>query len=997
MDLTQLIVILVIVTFAIVGALALWNVSQRKMAMRNLIRRKKNFLIVIGGLLVGTAIITSAFVIGDTLSYIFEDSVYKQLGEIDELVHTPGGNQTGNETGIFSYFDYSYYQDLRDASDLGQLPSVDGLLPMIYESVPVLNPTSQLSEPSANLLAVDPETSRDLGDLRSVGGSVVDEEEVLSTPGNAIINERLADSIEADEGELITAFYTIIRFNASNPQEPDIIPAVQILQVAVIVENEGKGNFLVGANIFIDISLAQQMFEKVGTLNLIAVSNVGDVETGADRTDSAVSEIEIVLLASGSPLEVETIKKDNLEFARDIGDLFTQMFSMMGTFSIIAGVILVVNIFVMLAEERKPEMGVSRALGMKRRHLVQTYLFEGSAYALLAAFIGTFVGLLIAYVMVAAFSSIFGTAGFGFELIFHFEIDSLILGFCLGALITFLTVLLASWVVSRLNIVRAIRSIPEPIRERPSGRFMAAAIFIVVIGILIFYLGITSQSLAWFMTGPCLFFLGGGMIASRWIRSRIAYSVASAAILIYILAPIDWTLGVEYVSGMEMFVLSGLFLVLAAILLLMVNSTALLNVLTRILARRKRTLPVMRVALSYPMKKKFRTGMTLGMFALIIFTVTVIAMMSSFASNMTESVYLEESGGYDLIGYSNPSTPIANISENISSRPSLANRFDEISSFSVTRRDVYAKEQGNDSTVMMNIYGADERFFEENDFTFHSMMEGYDSPDEVWAAVKADPSLVVMDGTTVTTMEAGPEVIGFISVKAGEEIVLGTLAGPVNKTVIGIIDETLFFTGVISSDAAVNNHFGPRPPSIYFFTAVDSSVENVRSLAKDLEREFLQSGMQTINTREFIGDFLEISGAIMNLFQVYLGLGLIVGIAGLGVITIRSVVERTNEIGVMRAIGYKKKMISRTFIMEISFISILGITIGVLLGVALSYYMFQDFFGEGATFLDWVNLIPYLTILLITLVALGFTLLATISSAFRASRIVPAEALRFKE
>lgn len=996
MDGTLSIVLLVVVVFAIVGALALRNVSQRKMAMRNLLRRKKNLVIVIGGLLVGTAIITSSLVVGDTLSYIFRNSIYQQLGEIDELIHTPGGNQSGNETGIFSYFNYSYYEELRVAKNQGELPSVDGLLPMVYETVPVMNPRTQLSEPSANLFGIDPQASRELGDLWDSSGSVVDEETALSVPGNAIINRRLASSVEAEEGDSITIFYTLFRFNISHPQVPDVIPMVQNLNVTVIVRNEGKGNFLGGSNIFASLGLAQQMFERPGTINLIAVSNVGDTETGADKTDSAVSEIDSVLAGmGGTPLEIETIKQDNLEFVETASEMITEVFSLMGTFSIVAGIILVINIFVMLAEERKPEMGISRALGMKRRHLVQMYVFEGSAYALIAAFIGTFAGLAIAYFMVTAFGSIFGAAGF--EMPFHFEVDSLIIGFCLGALITFLTVLFASWVVSRLNIVRAIRAIPEPIKEKPSGRFVAVGALLVALGILIFYGGIAQKSMAFYMTGPCLFLLGGGMIASRWVHSRAAYSVASAAILFWILAPIDWTGGLELESGMEMFVLSGLFLVLAAILLLMVNSTTLLNILTRALARRRRIVPVIRIALSYPMKKKFRTGMTLGMFALIIFTVTVIAMITSFQRNSVESAFVEEAGSYEIIGFSNPSTPIVNISENISHRPSLANRFDEISSVSVSRANVYAVEQGENSSIPVTLYGADERFFEENDFTFHSMMVGYDSPQDIWDAVRADPSLVVTDGSTAVDIHYGPETIGAFRIEAGEELVLQTMAGPVNKTVVGIVDQSLFFQGVVMSDATLNYHFGARLPSLFFFTASDPDIENVRSLSKDLEREFLTSGMQTIVIRDVIQEFLEISSSIMNLFQVYLGLGLIVGIAGLGIITVRSVVERTNEIGVMRAIGYKRRMIRNTFILETSFVSIMGITVGVLLGVGLSYYIYGDFFGEGATFLEFMNLIPYLNILLITMVALAFTLLATISSAFRAARIVPAEALRFKE
>jgi len=52
------------------------------------------------------------------------------------------------------------------------------------------------------------------------------------------------------------------------------------------------------------------------------------------------------------------------------------------------------------------------------------------------------------------------------------------------------------------------------------------------------------------------------------------------------------------------------------------------------------------------------------------------------------------------------------------------------------------------------------------------------------------------------------------------------------------------------------------------------------------------------------------------------GLGLIVGIAALGVIAFRSVVERRQQIGMMRAIGFRKGMVRTAFLIESSFIAI---------------------------------------------------------------------------
>ena len=64
------------------------------------------------------------------------------------------------------------------------------------------------------------------------------------------------------------------------------------------------------------------------------------------------------------------------------------LFTTFGSFSIAAGVLLIFLIFVMLAAERRSELGIARAIGTRRGHLVQLFLFEGVAYDLIAAVVG---------------------------------------------------------------------------------------------------------------------------------------------------------------------------------------------------------------------------------------------------------------------------------------------------------------------------------------------------------------------------------------------------------------------------------------------------------------------------------------------------------------------------------------------------------------------------------------------------------------------------------
>ena len=104
-------------------------------------------------------------------------------------------------------------------------------------------------------------------------------------------------------------------------------------------------------------------------------------------------------------------------------------------------------------------MGISRAIGMGRFQLVETYLAEGVAYNLGAALIGTLAGILVAFGMVNILESSFGQFGFSFTE--HVEPRSIVVAAGIGILLTFITILVSSFRISRLNIVAAIRNLPD--------------------------------------------------------------------------------------------------------------------------------------------------------------------------------------------------------------------------------------------------------------------------------------------------------------------------------------------------------------------------------------------------------------------------------------------------------------------------------------------------------------------------------------------------------
>jgi putative ABC transport system permease protein len=147
--------------------------------------------------------------------------------------------------------------------------------------------------------------------------------------------------------------------------------------------------------------------------------------------------------------------------------------------------------------------------------------------------------------------------------------------------------------------------------------------------------------------------------------------------------------------------------------------------------------------------------------------------------------------------------------------------------------------------------------------------------------------------------------------------------------------------------------------------------------------------MLALNIQNSINQILDVTMGVFNLLEAYLALGLVVGIAGLGVITMRNVVERRTETGALRALGFRRSMILRSFLLELSFIALTGIAMGDLLGIALSYDLYLRFFAGAATFT-----VPWVRLLLLSSVAFAGAVLSTASPAIRASRMPPAQALR---
>src|SRR3989475_3979381 len=270
-----------------------------------------------------------------------------------------------------------------------------------------------------------------------------------------------------------------------------------------------------------DLRRAQSSFRENGSINLIRVSNVGGVVEGAALSDRVTQDLRLSIAGRHLALRIQDSKASGIAQAVQIGRDATDLFLVMGAFGILAGILLIVNIFVMLAEERKQELGITRAVGFLRRDLLATFALEGTFYAILAAALGAAAGLGLGYVMVYFFDKLVPHGDV--PVTFHFDASSVITAFVAGTALTWLTILVASWRVSRLNIVRAIRDLPEPGTHERSRDVFAAGLLVAVAGAILTAWGFTASTGMGKIPGPPLLASGlaGGGGGRGWARPAL--------------------------------------------------------------------------------------------------------------------------------------------------------------------------------------------------------------------------------------------------------------------------------------------------------------------------------------------------------------------------------------------------------------------------------------------------------------------------------------------
>ncbi|MFF9839034.1 ABC transporter permease [Streptomyces sp. NPDC013740] len=973
--LAPLLIALALVLVALVLVAARQPVARR-LAFRQLARRRTEAALVIGGSVLGTAIIIGALVVGDTLNFSVRQEAYRTLGPVDERVVAPSG-PAGRTVA-------------ERLAVLTADPDVDGVLTAQATQASAVSRSGgrPVAEPRVLAWQLDFAAASRFGAPNGDSGLTGP----APRPGRVVLNAPLAQSLRVSAGEPVTLY---------------LFGAPHAFRVDRVVPERGLAGVGLGGRLNRDAFLAPGTLDAAARAagkeprSVTFVSNRGGVEGGDALTGRVTAGIRQAVGPLAGQTTIDTPKHTVLRDAEQAGAALGALFLMIGSFSIIAGALLLVNIFVMLGEERKAQMGMVRAIGMKRSRLVGSFTLEGAAYALLSALPGVAIGVAVGWGVAVVAAEIFqgwAVGGSSLRITFAVTPTSILNGVAMGLLIAFAAILATSVRISRFNIIAAIRDLPAASDGRPRRRLLVVCSALSALFALAAAPAVArSQAEATYLM-PALALAFAAPALLRVMSRRAAATLVAGAVLVWtLLAPVLRP-RIFDTPSMSVYVIQGALAAFSAVVLVSNNQRALLRPVRRLVERPSESGLAARLAVAYPLAKRFRTGATLVMYTLIVFVLVLLTEISGILRAGVDGVVADATAGYSLRLDYNPQVAGDGLVAGLRNGPSGAGITAVTPLLNATGR---ATDPGNRSTRPLDVAAVGVPDGAISGITFRERLPGLADDPAVWHALAADPKYVVLDGFFGST--GGP---------AGDYYDPGdtlTVTDPrtgrsEQKVIAGVLSNGMVFypgTGassttypVVMGERGIRELFDGQAQHASALVATSPGT-SPDGLATRLQGEQLSASLVATPIASEIRHQFDSSTAFFRLMQGFLALGLGVGITGLGVVMVRAVRERRRTIGILRALGFRARTVRRSFLWESAFVASEGIVLGSLLGVLTTWLMYRNsaaFEGlEGGFPVEWTSIVG------LAAVTFAASLLATVGPAHRAAAIRPARAVRVAE
>lgn len=872
----------------------------RRLAWRSIRNQRRSTVLTIIGLAISTALISMTLLTITALSRSAEQDLDNHYGSIAYDISSR--NQPAMSTSLFND---QTIQEIRQEVDGTVLPIVS--LPATYLTK---NEQGEMKRLSPNVHTIGADAAEAVHFDPSLSGTI----STWPQRDEVLLSSQAAASLKAKSGDVIYAV------DAANREHK--------LLVSGVVQERGLTGYP----------------GVTYTNNATAVVSLETVRSLAGIDGSFYTNL---LLTSAPPLEWKGAPvRNNFAAERESAvDFFTFFIGMVSLNAILIGVVLVTNIFRLIAEERKGEIGILRTIGLGKADVRRMLMLEGLLCGIFSGIIGVVIGWLLAFLFLFQITSTFkeiAILNWKSQLISDPFVP--LSGLSFGLLIIFICVMFIAGKTAKQSIVDAIQPVPYMQPKNKKDIIRNAWLFIMAILILV------SFSILFAMPD----------IRLEWIAyDRIPIVIAILFLSISLLALITVQL-LPFIGRGFLYVFRNM----------------------------ARTSLIIRLAVRNLITNPLRTGLILFMFAAISCFISVALLYSSSMEQiMNHDDPITLTGGHELAA--RDWRPLD--SESIVRQMKASDEYDHrLDSFQIAAvQQLTRKSEWNTwGEFQLKVNGIDRSFAESNDIPLLYRDSAYSSDREAWNELAHNDEAVILSQDLRYHLGKIYDVGEVFEIKIGER--------SVSKTVIAIASQSGYHPesyGVwISQNVLAELAKTPQEihSTVFIKLGDHADKDSIGQLTKLLTLQNIHPVTNIVDSeRGYYRNMIFITSLVQGFNFAALGIGM----TGLIVVMYRLIRQRSRQVGMLRAIGIRSETVQQSLLLEGFFVGSIGIVLGFAAGTTISFAVLSTLFEPTETGPESLAF-PLFRILGYLCSALALSLAMSYLPARHAMKIPPTEATR---
>lgn len=866
-----------------------------RLARRGIRASFVRLLLTIIAIAVGVGFVSGSLIISDSLDKTFS-SIFEEAAEgVDARIRVTEVD--------FGYVAVELPASLVDS--VAALPEVGGATPAV--TLEGSSPFVVLDDNGDEVRPNGPPIITFSWNGEVAGGVTLAEGRPPSAIGETAINRGYADLFDASVGNSYT-------FNTPNGRMD--------FEIVGIVEFEVSGG---AAFVLFDFESAQELYDKQGLVDVIALSRA----PGVSATDMIAAVAEVLPPGAEVLDQEQVIVEDSAQFETIIGVLRAVLLAFAGI-ALFVSLFIVYNTFAILVTQRMQQIGMLGAIGASARQIRAWLLLEALVVGVIAAAIGLVAGFGIAVLIQGAFQA---TGGFP-ETETVLRMRTVWVSIAVGVVATLISALIPAVHAARLSPIAAMRQVGTP-SGVARGRVIVGAV-LVAVGVILLAVGLTRPSGDLSTAGPAiglgsvlifigvflvsalfagrvvdflgrpwvlgsaLIVLGLGLVASLFVFGGTPDPIAAAdgddpsltAVASWVSFFIKLLIGIPAVFwGVA---------ILAAKMGVRGRFVGSAGRIEGHLARRNAARSPIRTAAT-------ATALTIGI--TLVSTVSVVAesLKAGIANTVSGSVVA------DLFVYNDQAGEP--FSEALAGELASIDGVDAMSQFRFNEIRV----DGEDVVPVLGFASS----------TQDSIVD--------FGLVGGSLDELAHGGVMLLSADASDRSISVGDVVPVEFPTVTTGNAAANLTVVGLYDKSPFGGSQWVIDLNTYNTYLDADEDAYVGLSVADSADADAVKADVVEVTSTFASIATQDNREFIEAQEGQIDGVVTLINYLLGFALFVAFVGVVNTIVLSVVERTREIGLLRAVGASQRQVRAAVRWEAVIVCMYGALVGIALGLLFGW------------------------------------------------------------